>query len=172
MVWDLLIRPIQCWKPLPQGLIEGAVAWFCINQQFNWINNWTLWPLVFSMNHLPVVKKGGQNGIHCQWRAPIKYKQVNKNYENNYLTVIWLLATVMGDNKIDNETRCRKIAGNFDHHGDPLMWSGAHCPMKHIKASLKATGCCHQASVYVVSPRQLPWSQCLRKTQNTNIIYF
>jgi hypothetical protein len=39
----------------------------------------------------------------------------------------------MGDNKIDDAKRCREIAGNFDHHGDALVQSGAHCLMKHIK---------------------------------------
>jgi hypothetical protein len=49
------------------------------------------------------------------------------------MTVTWLFATVMGDNKIDNAKRCMKIAGNFDHHGDALVQSGAHRSMKHIK---------------------------------------
>jgi hypothetical protein len=40
---------------------------------------------------------------------------------------------VMGDNKIDDTKKCRKIAGNFDHRGDASVQSGAHCPMKHIK---------------------------------------
>ncbi len=34
LAWDVLIRPIQRRKPFPQGAIEGAVAWFYINQQF------------------------------------------------------------------------------------------------------------------------------------------
>jgi hypothetical protein len=29
--------------------------------------------------------------------------------------------------------KCRKIAGNFDRHGDVLVQSGAHCLMNHIK---------------------------------------
>ena len=49
------------------------------------------------------------------------------------MTVTWFLATVMGKNKIDDAKRCRKIAGDFDHHGDVSMHSGAHYPMKHIK---------------------------------------
>jgi hypothetical protein len=56
------------------------------------------------------------------------------------MTVTWLLATVMGNNKINNAKRCRNIAGNFDHHGDALVQSRAHCPVKHIKASLEAIG--------------------------------
>jgi hypothetical protein len=49
------------------------------------------------------------------------------------MAVTWSLATLMGDNKINDAKRCRKIAGSFDHHGDVLVQSGAHCPMKHIK---------------------------------------
>jgi hypothetical protein len=49
------------------------------------------------------------------------------------MTVAWLLAMVMGDNKINNAKRCRKIAGNFYHHGDALVQSRTHTPMKHIK---------------------------------------
>jgi hypothetical protein len=49
------------------------------------------------------------------------------------MTVTWSLATVMGDNKTDDAKRYRKIAGNFDHHGDALVQSGVHFPMKHIK---------------------------------------
>jgi hypothetical protein len=49
------------------------------------------------------------------------------------MTVTWLLATVMGDNKIDNAKRSKKISGSFDHHGDASVQSGVHCPMKHIK---------------------------------------
>jgi hypothetical protein len=65
---------------------------------------------------------------------------VNKNHTNNYVThfyitmaITWSLATIMGDNKINNARRCRKIAGNFNHHGDALVKSGEHCIMKHIK---------------------------------------
>jgi hypothetical protein len=52
---------------------------------------------------------------------------------NIIMTVTCLLATVMDSNKIDDAKRCRKTAGDFDHHGDASMQSGVHCPMKHIK---------------------------------------
>jgi hypothetical protein len=48
------------------------------------------------------------------------------------MTVTWSLATVMGDNKIDDAIKCRKIAGSFDHNGDALVQSGVHLPIKHI----------------------------------------
>jgi hypothetical protein len=31
--------------------------------------------------------------------------------------------------KINDETKCREIAGNFDHHADALV----HCLMEHIQ---------------------------------------
>jgi hypothetical protein len=37
------------------------------------------------------------------------------------MTVTWSLAEVMDNNKIDNAKKCRKTAGNFDHHGDVLV---------------------------------------------------
>jgi hypothetical protein len=59
---------------------------------------------------------------------------------NNYvtrfyinMTVTWLLAMVMGDNKVKNAKKCRKIAGKFGCHGDAAVQSGSHRPMKHIK---------------------------------------
>jgi hypothetical protein len=49
------------------------------------------------------------------------------------MTVTWSLATVMGNNKINNATECREITGNFDDHHDASVQRGAHCPLKHIK---------------------------------------
>jgi hypothetical protein len=70
---------------------------------------------MFSKNCSPAYKNGGQNGIHPQRQAPIMYQLIDKNYTNNYvtrfyitMTVAWLLATVMGENK-NNHT---KNAGN------------------------------------------------------------
>jgi hypothetical protein len=48
------------------------------------------------------------------------------------MTITWLLAMLMGDNKINDEKKCRKIAGNFDHHGDVMVQSRVHHPIEHI----------------------------------------
>jgi hypothetical protein len=53
------------------------------------------------------------------------------------MTVKLLLAMVMGDNTINNSKKCRKITGNFDHHGDAAVCFGAHCPMEHNKGFTK-----------------------------------
>ncbi len=37
------------------------------------------------------------------------------------MTVTWLLAMVMGDNKIDDANKCRQIAGNSDGHADAAV---------------------------------------------------
>jgi hypothetical protein len=49
------------------------------------------------------------------------------------MTVTWSLATAMGDNIFNDAKKCRNIAGNFDHHGDASVQSGAHRPMKDTK---------------------------------------
>jgi hypothetical protein len=49
------------------------------------------------------------------------------------MTVTWLLATVTGDNKIDDANKCREITGDFDPHGDAAVQFGVHCPMDHIQ---------------------------------------
>ncbi len=77
----------------------------------------------------------------------------------------WSLARVVGDNKNDDAKKCRKIAGNFDHHEDVWVQSRAHHPMKHIKGFTRSHWM-HQASVCTVLPWRPPWSRW--KTQNTN----
>jgi hypothetical protein len=49
------------------------------------------------------------------------------------MTVTWLLATVMGGNKIDDANKRRKITGKFDCHGDATVQCGVQCPLEHIQ---------------------------------------
>ena len=37
-----------------------------------------------------------------------------------------------GQQRIDNNTKCRQIAGNFDCNLNAAVRRGAHCPMEHI----------------------------------------
>ena len=39
---------------------------------------------------------------------------------------------VMGNNKINDEGKCRQIAGKFDDHTDAAVQCGVYCPMEHI----------------------------------------
>jgi hypothetical protein len=42
------------------------------------------------------------------------------------LTITWSLSTVAGLNKINDDTKCKQIAGGFDHHADAAIGCGAH----------------------------------------------
>ncbi len=72
-----------------------------------------------------------------------------------------------GQQRIDDNKKCRRIAGDFDGHGDAAVRREAHRPMEHIQASLKATGRPHRASACVVSPRRPPWLTISNKTHKT-----
>jgi hypothetical protein len=39
---------------------------------------------------------------------------------------------VVANNEIDNNEKCRQIAGNFDGHVDAVVQRGMHRPMEHI----------------------------------------
>jgi hypothetical protein len=64
------------------------------------------------------------------------------------LTITWLLSTVVGAIKIDNNKKCKQISWNFDHHADTAVQCRAHCLMEHIQDFTK-------------SHWKLPSSQCL-----------
>jgi hypothetical protein len=72
-----------------------------------------------------------------------------------------------GQQQIDVYKKCRRIAGNFDGHGNAAVQRKAHRPMEHIQASLKATGRRHRASACVVLPRWPPWLTISNKTHKT-----
>ncbi len=48
------------------------------------------------------------------------------------MTITWSLSTVVGDNGINDNKKCRESAGDFDHHVDAAVRCGAHHPMEHI----------------------------------------
>ncbi len=72
-----------------------------------------------------------------------------------------------GQQRIGDNKKCRRFAGDFDCHADAAVQCEAHRPMKHIQASLEATGHRHQASVCVVLPRRPPWLTISNKTHKT-----
>jgi hypothetical protein len=39
----------------------------------------------------------------------------------------------VANNEIDNNKKCRQIAGNFDGHADAAVQCVAHCPIAHIQ---------------------------------------
>ena len=64
-----------------------------------------------------------------------------------------------GQQRIDDNKKCRRIAGDFDGHGDAAVRHEAHRPMEHIRR--------HWASACAVSPRRPPWSMISNKTHKT-----
>jgi hypothetical protein len=72
-----------------------------------------------------------------------------------------------GQQRIDDNKKCRRIAGDFDGHGNAAVQHEAHRPMEHIHASLEATGRRHRAGACVVLPRRPPWSMISNKTHKT-----
>jgi hypothetical protein len=48
------------------------------------------------------------------------------------MTITWSLSTVVGNNGIEDNKKCKEIAGDFDHHADAVVQCGAHCLMEHI----------------------------------------
>ena len=48
------------------------------------------------------------------------------------MTIAWSLSMVVGDNRIDDDKKCRESAGDFNHHADAAVRCGAHRPMEHI----------------------------------------
>jgi len=72
-----------------------------------------------------------------------------------------------GQQQINDNKKCRRIAGNFDGHGDAAVRREAHRPMEDIQASLEATGRRHRVSACIVLPRRLLWSAILNKTHKT-----
>ncbi len=78
-----------------------------------------------------------------------------------------LLSHGSGQQQIDGNKKCRRIAGDFNGHGDAAVQREAHRPMEHIQTSLEATGRRHRASACVVSPRRPPWLMIFNKTHET-----
>jgi hypothetical protein len=67
------------------------------------------------------------------------------------LIITWSLAYGCGKQQIDGNKKCRRIAGDFNGHGNAAVRREAHCPMEHIQGSLETTGV-------------QPSGRCLRRT--------
>ena len=51
------------------------------------------------------------------------------------LIITLLFSNGNGQQRIDDNKKCRQIAGNFDCHADVAVRRGAHRPMEHIQGS-------------------------------------
>ena len=72
-----------------------------------------------------------------------------------------------GQQRIDDNKKCRRIAGDFFSHGNAAVRREVHQLMEDIQASIEAIGHCHRVSACVVLPWRLPWSTILNKTHKT-----
>jgi hypothetical protein len=48
------------------------------------------------------------------------------------MTITWALSTIVGNNGIDDNKKCRESAGDIDHHEDAAVQCGVHCLIEHI----------------------------------------
>jgi hypothetical protein len=44
-----------------------------------------------------------------------------------------LFSYVSGKQRIDDNKKCRQIAGDFDCHGNAAVQRGAHCQIEHVQ---------------------------------------
>jgi hypothetical protein len=49
------------------------------------------------------------------------------------LTITWSLADGCGQQRNQQDKKCRQIDDDFDGHGDAAVQRGAHRPMEHIQ---------------------------------------
>jgi hypothetical protein len=85
------------------------------------------------------------------------------------MTITWSLSTVVGNNGIDNDKKCRESAGDFDHHEDAAVQCKAHCPMEHIPGFIRShwmlpLGKC----LCRIAPAATMVNKYVENTQNTN----
>jgi hypothetical protein len=85
------------------------------------------------------------------------------------MTITWALSTVVGNNGIDDDKKCREKAGDFDHHTDAAVQCGAHRPVEHIPGFTRSHWmpplgkCLHR-----IAPAAAMVDNYIENTQNTN----
>jgi len=62
-----------------------------------------------------------------------------------------------------NNEKCRRIAGNFDSHGDAAVQRGAHRPMEHIQGFTRS-----HCMPRRIAPVATMINEFVETTQNTN----
>ena len=74
-----------------------------------------------------------------------------------------------GQQRIDDNEKCRQIAGNFDCHAGEAVWRGAHRSMDHIRGFTRShwmqpLGDCLRH----IAPAAAMVDEFVETTQNTN----
>ncbi len=85
------------------------------------------------------------------------------------MTITWALSTVVGDNGINNNKKCRESAGDFDHHADAVVQCGVHRPVDHVSGYTRShwmppSGKCLRH----IAPAAAMVDKYIENTQNTN----
>jgi hypothetical protein len=85
------------------------------------------------------------------------------------MTITWFLSMVVGDNRINDNKKCRESAGDFNHHVDAAVRCRAHCPMGHIPGFTRShwmppSGKC----LHCIAPAAAMVDEYVENTQNTN----
>ena len=85
------------------------------------------------------------------------------------LIITWSLAYGCGNQQIDGNKKCRRIAGDFDGHGDAAVRREVHRPMEHIQGFIRShwmppSGECLRR----INPAAVMVNEFIETTQNTN----
>ena len=80
-----------------------------------------------------------------------------------------LFSYVSGGQRIDGNKTCRRIAGNFDCHGNAAVQSRVHCPIEHIQGFTRShwmppSGKCLRR----IAPVAVMVDKFVKTTLNTN----
>jgi hypothetical protein len=85
------------------------------------------------------------------------------------MTITWALSTVVGDNGIDNNKKCRESAGDFDHHADAAVRCRVHRPMEHILGFIRSHWMPPPGEfMRHIAPAAAMVAEYIENTQNTN----
>ena len=103
-------------------------------------------------------------------RAPLIYQQINNTNRiiqcgSTFIDCNVVLYTVVANNEIDYDKKCRQITVHFDDHGDAAVQFGAYHPMEHIPGFTRCN-CMPQSGECMgrIAPRWPPWSLILNET--------
>ena len=83
-------------------------------------------------------------------------------------SITMLFSYVSGQQWIDSNKTCRRIAGNLDCHGNAAIRQGCITQWGASRASLEATGCHHLLSACAVTVGSRHGRRIQMNTQNTN----
>jgi hypothetical protein len=72
-----------------------------------------------------------------------------------------------GQQRIDDNDKCRRIAGNFDCHADAAVQRGAHCLMEHVQGFTQSHWMPPSGNASAISPRRPPWLMNSSKQHKT-----